>query len=101
MSLVQLTLIAPMAMRDDLVAAMLAHEPTAQAGFLARQVDGYGSHADYDSVVEQVHGHTLAIEIVLTAEEACARGLLDALGEEFAGRGVVWRMAAVPAAGVL
>ncbi|MBI5129922.1 MAG: DUF3240 family protein [Rhodopseudomonas palustris] len=101
MSVVVLTLIAPMALKEDLVAAMLAHEPTAQAGFVARAVEGHGRNVDFDSVVEQVRGYTLAVEIVLTVAEIDARGLLDALGDEFTGRGVSWRIMPTTAAGTL
>lgn len=94
MSVMVLTLIVPTALKEELVAAMLAHPPTADAGFVAREVEGYGHNVDFDSVVEQVRGHTLAVEIVVALPEAEARGLLDALADELPGRGVVWRMIA-------
>ncbi|ABE41404.1 DUF3240 family protein [Rhodopseudomonas palustris] len=101
MSLVVLTLIAPTAVKEELVAAMLAHPQTAQAGFIAREIEGYGNSADCDSVVEQVRGHALAVEIALTVSEADARSLLAALGEEFSRSGVIWRMMAATASGTL
>ncbi|MCG6207272.1 DUF3240 family protein [Rhodopseudomonas sp. HC1] len=101
MSAVVLTLIAPAVLKDEVVAAMLAHPPTADAGFIAREVEGYGHNADFDSVVEQVRGHTLAVEIVVALPEPEARGLLGVLGEELPGRGIVWRMIAVSAAGMV
>lgn len=101
MNAVVLTLIAPTALKEELVAAMLAHPPTAEAGFIAREVEGYGHNIDFDSVVEQVRGHTLVVEIVVALPDAEARGLLDALGEELPGRGIVWRILTVSAAGTL
>lgn len=94
MSAMVLTLLVPVALKDEVIAAMLAHEPTARVGFTAREVEGYGRDVDYDSVVEQVRGHTLSVEIVVTAEAAELRALLDTLGDEFGGRGVRWRMVA-------
>ncbi|ABD08980.1 conserved hypothetical protein [Rhodopseudomonas palustris HaA2] len=101
MSLVMLTLVAPMALKEDLVAAMLAHGPTAQAGFVAREVEGCGDRVAYDSSIERVRGHRLAVEIVVTAPEHDIRSLLDALRAGMAGRDVTWRIAAVTAAGTL
>lgn len=94
MSTVVLTLIAPAVLKEELVAAMLAHPPTAAAGFVAREVEGYGHNVDFDSVVEQVRGHTLAIEIIVALPEEEARGLLGLLGAELHGRGIVWRLIA-------
>ncbi|OPF96061.1 hypothetical protein I8G32_04625 [Rhodopseudomonas palustris] len=101
MSVMVLTLLVPVTLKDDVIAAMLSHGPTARAGFTAREVEGYGRDVDYDSVVEQVRGHTLSVEIVVTAEDAELRGLLDAIGDEFAGRGLRWRIVAAPAVGTL
>ncbi|RJF77146.1 DUF3240 family protein [Rhodopseudomonas palustris] len=94
MSSVVLTLIAPSELKEGLVAAMLAYPPTAAAGFIAREVEGYGHNVDFDSILEQVRGHTLAVEIVVALSEAEARGLLDALADELPGRGIAWRMIA-------
>lgn len=101
MSAMVLTLLVPVTLKDDVIAAMLAHEPTARVGFTAREVEGYGRDVDYDSVVEQVRGHTLLVEIVVTADTEALRGLLDAVGDEFNGRGVRWRMVAATADGLL
>uniref|UniRef100_E6VD44 DUF3240 domain-containing protein n=1 Tax=Rhodopseudomonas palustris (strain DX-1) TaxID=652103 RepID=E6VD44_RHOPX len=101
MSAMVLTLLVPVALKEEVIAAMLAHEPTARTGFTAREVEGYGRDVDYDSIVEQVRGHTLSVEIVVTAEAAELRALLDALGDELAGRGVRWRIVAATAAGAL
>ncbi|WP_322515678.1 DUF3240 family protein [Rhodopseudomonas palustris] len=96
-----LTLIAPAALKEHLVAALLAHGPTAQAGFVAREIEGYGDGVTYDSTIERVRGHALAVEIVVTAPDADIRGLLDVLRTEMAGRGVTWRLSAATAAGTL
>ncbi|MFC0242126.1 DUF3240 family protein [Rhodopseudomonas telluris] len=101
MSAVVLTLIAPTALKEELVAAMLAHPPTAESGFIAREVEGYGHNIDFDSVVEQVRGHTLVVEIVVALPDTEARGLLDALAEELPARGIVWRILPVSAGGTL
>ncbi|UYO53478.1 DUF3240 family protein [Rhodopseudomonas palustris] len=101
MSAMVLTLLVPVALKDDVIAAMLSHEPTARAGFTAREVEGYGRDVDYDSVVEQVRGHTLSVEIVVTADDAELRGLLDTIGDEFGGRGLRWRIVPAPAVGTL
>lgn len=101
MSVMVLTLLVPVTLKDEVIAGMLSHGPTARAGFTAREVEGYGRDVDYDSVVEQVRGHTLSVEIVVTAEDAELRGLLDAIGDEFAGRGLRWRIVAAPAVGTL
>lgn len=97
MSAMVLTLLVPVTLKDEVIVALLAHEPTARAGFTAREVEGYGRDAAYDSVVEQVRGHTLSVEIVVTAEAEALRGLIGVLGDRLAGRGVRWRMVAATA----
>jgi hypothetical protein len=101
MSVALLTLVASAAWKEDLVAAMLSHPPTARVGFTTRDVEGHGQFANYVSAVEQVRGHTLSVEIIVTAPESELRALLDTLGGEFAGRGVSWRIVSVAAAGTL
>jgi hypothetical protein len=101
MSRAVLTLTSAAVWKEDIIAAMLSHPPTAQAGFTTRDVEGHGQAAAYDSSVEQVRGHALAVEIVVVAAEADLRELLGALAPEFAGRGISWRIAAVAASGRL
>jgi hypothetical protein len=101
MSAMVLTLLASAAWKEDIVAAMLSHPSTAQAGFTTRDVEGHGEAADYGSAVEQVRGHALSVEIVVTGSEPDLRALLDALAAEFPGRGVSWRITPATATGTL
>ncbi|MGP9812456.1 DUF3240 family protein [Rhodopseudomonas sp. NSM] len=101
MNRVVLTLIAPAALKEHLIAVMLAHAPTAQAGLVAREVEGYGDGVEYDSSIERVRGHALAVEIVVAGPDEDIRSLLDLLGAEMARRGVTWRIVATTAAGIL
>ena len=92
MSTVVLTLLAPAALEEEIVDLLLGHEPTAQAGFVTREVHGHGISADYYSVVEQIRGFSRQVEITLTAPETDVRSLLAILGAELPARGINYRI---------
>lgn len=94
-----LTLIAPAALKDDIASALLALPVIARGGFTIHHVEGHGAAIDYDRVVEQVRGYTSVVEIVASAPEADLHAALEAIGSEFAGRGIRWRIVAVEARG--
>jgi hypothetical protein len=101
MSTVVLTLLAPAALKEEIVDLLLGHEPTAQAGFVTREVHGHGVSADYYSVVEQIRGFSRQVEMTLTAPESDVRSLLDILGGELSGRGITYRIVAVAMTGTI
>jgi hypothetical protein len=101
MSIVVLTLLAPAALQEEIVDRLLDHEPTAQAGFVTREVQGHGLSADFDSVVEQIRGFSRQIEITLTAPEPDVRSLLAILGGELSSRGINYRIVQVAEAGTI
>jgi hypothetical protein len=101
MSIVVLTLLAPAALKEEIVDLLLGHEPTAQAGFVTREVHGHGISADYYSVVEQIRGFSRQVEITLTAPEPDVRSLLAILSAELPARGINYRMIPVAATGTI
>jgi hypothetical protein len=101
MSAVALTLLAPLALQEEIVDRLLGFEPAARAGFVTREVGGHGLSADYYSVVEQIRGFSRQVEITLTADESDVRGLLAMLGGELSGRGIGYRIAPVVESGTI
>ncbi|WP_022723170.1 DUF3240 family protein [Rhodopseudomonas sp. B29] len=96
-----LTLIAPAALKEDIAGALLAQPVIARRGFTIHHVEGHGDAIDYDRVIEQVRGYTSVVEIVATAPEPVLHEVLEAIGSEFAGRGIRWRIVAVEAWGTI
>lgn len=88
-TLVLLTLIAPRALEDTLLDALLAHQPPL-GGFSTARIDGHAEDFSRASVREQVRGRVERSQFLLVLPGTGARSLLEALGRQFAGAGLHW-----------
>lgn len=96
---VTLTLLAPATLEEELAGVFFDHEPTAQAGFMVRDIRFHGDKAAYRNIVEQIRGYTQMIEVTVTLPERDAASLLALLAESLPGRGITFRTNPVSKAG--
>ncbi len=89
MTLVQLTLVAPRHLEEELLEGLLAH-PEWAAGFTMMRADGHGSRLQVLSPQEQVRGRAerCVFQIVLEADQA--RSLIDSLKAALTTRDVAY-----------
>lgn len=86
---VLLTLIAPRAIEDALLDALLAHQPPL-GGFSTTRIDGHAEDFSRATVREQVRGRVERSQFLLVLPATAVRPLLEALGRQFAGAGLHW-----------
>lgn len=89
MTLVQLTLAAPLHLEDELVEQFLAH-PNWAAGFTLFKAEGYSSHHEVLSPQELVRGRTERLEVQIVLEAENAQALLAYLKSRFPKRDVAY-----------
>jgi hypothetical protein len=89
MELVQLNLVAPDSLEDDLLDVLLAH-PEWAAGFTLLRAEGHSLLTADASAQERVRGRArrVALQIVLDPEQA--RALLTSLGRRLPKPEVAW-----------
>lgn len=101
MSPMSLVLQVPAALEETVIDVVLEEEAAARAGFVSRDVRFHGDAAIYNTVIEQIRGHTRVVEITLTLNETAIRSLLARLAAELPGRGLAWRIVPIVEAGTI
>ena len=91
MSLVLLTLIAPAALEEQLTGVLLAHEPTARAGFGVRDVRYHGNAQVYRDLTEQIKGYARMVEISVPLQDNECIDLVRNIAAELPNLGVKYR----------
>jgi hypothetical protein len=89
MSLVQLTLVAPRRLEDELVELLLAH-PDWAGGFTLFQGQGYSVRLDTLSASERVRGRALRSAIQIVLDDDRVAELLGHLKARFPKRDVAY-----------
>jgi hypothetical protein len=89
MPLVQLTLVAPRHLEEELVEQFLAHPDWAE-GFTLVQAEGYSHHHDSLSARERVRGRAQRVAAQIVLEAAHAQALLTHLKQRFPKPDVAW-----------
>lgn len=83
-----LTLVTPQAIEEDIVDFFLDSEHA--QGFTSLHVRGHTSQHTGMSVIEQVTGRKHQAQFQVLVSEPQARAICEALGERFAGAGIMY-----------
>jgi len=94
MNLVQLTLVAPRQLEEDLVDQLLAH-PDWAAGFTLLRAEGHSQRAETLTTQERVRGRADRIGLQIVLELDQARALLAHLKRQLPKRDVAYWLAPV------
>ncbi len=97
--LVQLTLVLPRDLRDDLVEILLEHEPLAEGGFATRDVDAHGLALSFRSIAEQIRGRVRQTEVTAQLTLKDARAVITLLQETAPTWGIRYRLSPLTEAG--
>ncbi|TCJ15822.1 DUF3240 domain-containing protein [Parasulfuritortus cantonensis] len=89
MTLVKLSLAAPLHLEDELVEQFL-ERPEWASGFTIFKAEGYSRHHESLSVAEQVRGRTQRMLVQIVLETDNAEALLEHLRQRFPKRDVAW-----------
>ncbi len=89
-----LTLVAPVALEEDLADFLLAH-PEWAAGFTTLAALGHGASAHAQSIAEEVSGRVAQTQFQIVSDEAAARALLAALQTQSRIPGLAWWMSPI------
>jgi hypothetical protein len=97
--LVELTLVLPRDLREDLVEILLEHEAIAETGFATRDVDAHGLSLSFRNIAEQIRGRVHKTEFVAHLSEKDARGVISFLRDTTPTWGISYRISPIAETG--
>jgi hypothetical protein len=97
--IVQLTLILPRDLREDLVEILLEHEAIAETGFATRDIDAHGLSLPFRSIGEQIRGRVHQTELTAHLSEKDARDVISILRDTTPTWGISYRISPITETG--